>query len=277
MKINKGMTLVEVMVALLILSIAMIGGISFFINSFNITRAADDLTIRMDHALRYIENSRLRTKDVFDRGIFGTGTPGTFTVFLLDTDTNNTFSREPYVMESFFDETYTIPAIVSFNTTVGGNVANINHQNNANNKNILASLLFVPNANELDINIQYNNLDFESAEQLKNSLTSYTVNFNSNALVEGINNSFYITEIKGTICGFIVDSIKKTSSGIFTGVGKMNYGTLEDPNFDTISINGLYNGTITCQNKNVDCGVSLDCPSGLIVRYMICNILEGKI
>ncbi|MDR1195685.1 MAG: prepilin-type N-terminal cleavage/methylation domain-containing protein [Endomicrobium sp.] len=86
MKNHKGMTLIEVMIAMLVLSIAMIGGISFFTSAYRINYSYMESANRIDHALRFVEKLKLARRNSPTYGHFanmgGTG----FTVFFADTD-----------------------------------------------------------------------------------------------------------------------------------------------------------------------------------------------
>lgn len=104
MKKQKGMTFVEVMVALLILSIAVLGGISFFISAFKVNYNYMDFANRLDHALRYVEKIKIQRQAYPTYGSFpNMGTEG-FTIFYVDSESEDVYAPEPYWYENYTTE-----------------------------------------------------------------------------------------------------------------------------------------------------------------------------
>lgn len=102
MKKKKGMSLVEVMVAMLILSIAILGGVSFFVSSFKVNYNYMDFATRLDHALRYVERAKVQRKNYPTYGSFAnTGAEGGYTIFFIDSDDDDVVSDNPYIIESY--------------------------------------------------------------------------------------------------------------------------------------------------------------------------------
>ncbi|MDR2426922.1 MAG: prepilin-type N-terminal cleavage/methylation domain-containing protein [Endomicrobium sp.] len=117
---QKGMTLIEVMVAMLVLSITMIGGISFFTSAYRINYAYMESANRIDHALRYVEKLKIQRRDYPTFGAFANSGGNGFTAFFVDSEFNDDYSADPYFYENYFSGTIRIPATFttsSFPTT----------------------------------------------------------------------------------------------------------------------------------------------------------------
>ena len=113
MKKKKGMTLVEVMIAMLMLAIVMVGGVSFFTNAFKVNFTYMDFANRMDHALRYVEKVKVQKRNYPTYGAFlNVGSnPPTYTLFYVDSEINDV-GVLPYYYENF-SPNGTIPGGVS--------------------------------------------------------------------------------------------------------------------------------------------------------------------
>ncbi|MCL1973181.1 MAG: prepilin-type N-terminal cleavage/methylation domain-containing protein [Endomicrobia bacterium] len=102
MKAQKGMTLIEVMIAMLVLTIAMIGGISFFTSAYRIRYSYLEHANRLDHALRYVERLKVQRRDYPTAGYFqniGTDSVG-FTVYFVNSSSGDV-GPEPYFYENY--------------------------------------------------------------------------------------------------------------------------------------------------------------------------------
>ena len=103
MKTQRGMTLIEVMVAMLVLSIAMIGGISFFTNAYKINYSHLEHANRLDHALRYVERLKVQRRNYPTVGYFPNfGPNGGFTVYFVDSMPEDK-GPKPYFYENFLE------------------------------------------------------------------------------------------------------------------------------------------------------------------------------
>ncbi|MCL2026814.1 MAG: prepilin-type N-terminal cleavage/methylation domain-containing protein [Leptospirales bacterium] len=101
MKTQRGMTLIEVMVAMLVLSIAMLGGISFFTNAYRINYSYLEHANRLDHALRYVEKLKVQRRNYPTAGYFPNfGPSGGFTVYFANSMPEDV-GPEPYFYENF--------------------------------------------------------------------------------------------------------------------------------------------------------------------------------
>ncbi|MDR1941649.1 MAG: prepilin-type N-terminal cleavage/methylation domain-containing protein [Endomicrobium sp.] len=102
MKKKKGMTLVEVMVAMLILSFAALGGVAFFVNAFKVNYNYMDFAFRLDHALRYVERIKIQRKNYPTYGAFpNLGATEGFTIFFVDSEPDDQWAADPYFLENY--------------------------------------------------------------------------------------------------------------------------------------------------------------------------------
>ena len=92
---QKGMTLIEVMVAMLVLSIAMIGGISFFTSAYRINYSYMESANRIDHALRYVEKLKVQRRDYPTFGAFSNIGGSGFTAYFVDSEFNDYYENDP--------------------------------------------------------------------------------------------------------------------------------------------------------------------------------------
>ncbi|MCL2144134.1 MAG: prepilin-type N-terminal cleavage/methylation domain-containing protein [Endomicrobia bacterium] len=115
MKKQRGMTLIEVMVAMLVLSIAMIGGISFFTSAYRINYSYMESANRIDHALRYVEKVKVQRRDYPTYGAFANIGGNGFTAWFVDSEFNDDYSADPYLYENYVDGTIHIEATVNVN------------------------------------------------------------------------------------------------------------------------------------------------------------------
>lgn len=107
---QKGMTLIEVMVAMLVLSIAMIGGISFFTSAYRINYSYMESANRIDHALRYVEKLKVQRRDYPTFGAFSNIGGSGFTAYFVDSEFNDYTENDPYFYENYATGIIRLPA-----------------------------------------------------------------------------------------------------------------------------------------------------------------------
>lgn len=107
---QKGMTLIEVMVAMLVLSIAMIGGISFFTSAYRINYSYMESANRIDHALRYVEKLKVQRRDYPTFGAFSNIGGSGFTAYFVDSEFNDYYENDPYFYENYAPGIIHLPA-----------------------------------------------------------------------------------------------------------------------------------------------------------------------
>lgn len=101
MKKQKGMTLIEVMVAMLVLSIAMIGGISFFTSAYRINYSYMESANRIDHALRYVEKLKVQRRSYPTYGAFPNKGGSGYTLFYVGSDASDIYAPDVYSYEDY--------------------------------------------------------------------------------------------------------------------------------------------------------------------------------